>query len=314
MTTPNNGNTPGDGTPGGDTPNGDSPYGYEPYPDNPAGSHPENTGSSAWNPDSAGSASTTGSGQSDFGQNSADAYGANGYGSNEYGSNSYGASGSEPYGQGGFGPNGYEQFDVNAAAGAAGATALRYHGQELTDGTYGDGATPHPINDPANNGWTHTKGNGKLNITDAFSWAFKTTFSNWKVWIVLGLIACAWQWLTMIVPTGVLGIVPLFVYPVFFSAALQQTLARSFGWGDIKTPAYGKTLGVLAVFLQLSPSASLCSSSSAWLPASAAWTSTHCQRTRQARRTSRRCFPCSARSSVPWACSGSSDCSYPRSS
>ena len=243
MTTPNNGNTPGD-----NSPSGDSPYGYEPYPDNPAGSHPENTGSSAWNPDSAGSAGTTGSGQSDFGQNSYGAYGANGYGSSEYGSNSYGASGSNTYGQGGFGPNGYEQFDVNAAAGAAGATALRYHGQELTDGTYGDGATPHPINDPANNGWTHTKGNGKLNITDAFSWAFKTTFSNWKVWIVLGLIACAWQWLTMIVPTGVLGIVPLFVYPVFFSAALQQTLARSFGWGDIKTPAYGKTLGVLAVF------------------------------------------------------------------
>ena len=256
MTTPNDGTTPEGRDPRGDVPGGnvsgsnepggangagaENPYGgYSPYPDNPAGSHPENGGSSAW--PGTGSTSGYGSGQSDFGQN---AYGEGAYEQSSYGADSFSQG---AYGQNGYGQGGFDQFDVNSAAGAAGATALRYHGQQLTDGTYGDGATPHPINDPANNGWTHTKGTGKLSVMDALTWAFKTTFSNWKTWILFGVLVVVFTALSGVDPSGLLGLVSLFVYPVIASAGLQQTLSRTFGFKDVKTPAYGKTLGVLAV-------------------------------------------------------------------
>lgn len=209
MTTPNDGNTNPNGA--GDT-GGSSPYGgFEPYPDNPAGSHPENAGSSAW----------PGAEQSSYGQNA--------------------------YGQNGYDQHSFDQFDVNAAAGAAGATALRYHGQQLVDGTYGDGTTPHPINDPANNGFTHTKGTGKLRVMEALSWGFKTTFGNWQTWLLFGLLAAVFMAASTFEPTGLLGLLSIFIYPLVWSAGLQQTLSRKFSLGEVKAPTYGKTLGMSVV-------------------------------------------------------------------
>ena len=117
------------------TPNND---GFEPYPQHPQGSHPENDGGypsydSYADPADAG--------------NYADQAGnyQNGY-------------------------SDYSAFEVNSAASMAGNTALRFHGQQLTDNVPGDGVSPHPINDPANNGWSHVKGTGKLNILEAIGW------------------------------------------------------------------------------------------------------------------------------------------------
>lgn len=212
MTTPNDGNTNPNGAGNTGGTGGSSPYGgFEPYPDNPAGSHPENAGASAWP----------------------------GYEQNSYEQASYG--------QNGYDQHSFDQFDVNAAAGAAGATALRYHGQQLVDGTYGDGATPHPINDPANNGFTHTKGTGKLSVMDALSWGFKTTFGNWQTWLLFGLLAAVFMAASTFEPTGLLGLASIFIYPLVWSAGLQQTLSRRFSLGQVKAPAYGKTLGVSVV-------------------------------------------------------------------
>lgn len=214
MTTPNDGNTNPNDT------GGSSPYGgFEPYPDNPAGSHPENAGN-------AGASAWPGSEQSSYGQN--------GYDQNAYGQNSYDQ-------------QSFDQFDVNAAAGAAGATALRYHGQQLVDGTYGDGTTPHPINDPANNGFTHTKGTGKLRVMEALSWAFKTTSGNWQTWLLFGLLAAVFMAASAFEPTGLLSLLSIFIYPLVWSAGLQQTLSRNFSLGQVKAPTYGKTLGMSVV-------------------------------------------------------------------
>ncbi|WP_297588848.1 hypothetical protein [uncultured Corynebacterium sp.] len=214
MTTPNDGNTNPNGA------SGSSPYGgFEPYPDNPAGSHPENAGN-------AGASAWPGSEQSSYGQN--------GYDQNAYGQNSYDQ-------------QSFDQFDVNAAAGAAGATALRYHGQQLVDGTYGDGTTPHPINDPANNGFTHTKGTGKLRVMEALSWAFKTTSGNWQTWLLFGLLAAVFMAASAFEPTGLLSLLSIFIYPLVWSAGLQQTLSRNFSLGQVKAPTYGKTLGMSVV-------------------------------------------------------------------
>ena len=85
-------------------------------------------------------------------------------------------------------PSSYDAFEVNTAASMAGASALRFHGQQLTDNAPGDGASPHPINDPASNGWFHVKGNGKLEIIEALTWGVKAVFANAKLWIPLGVV------------------------------------------------------------------------------------------------------------------------------
>ena len=198
-----------------------TPYnggGYEPYPEHPEGSHPEN--------------------------------GAGGY-------PAYGNTGDQAGGYPAYSAenlqhtqNTYDAFEVNTAASMAGASALRFHGQQLTDNAPGDGASPHPINDPASNGWFHVKGNGKLEIMEALSWGGKALFANPKLWIPLGvaytLLAVAGQFLpgvgAMIGAVGMLLLAPWMV-----GVALQQTLVKHFTYNDAKAPAYGKTLGVAAL-------------------------------------------------------------------
>lgn len=143
----------------------------------------------------------------------------------------------------------YDAFDVNTAAQASGASALRFHGQQLTDNIPGDGVSPHPINDPASNGWFHVKGNGKVQVFEALTWAFKAMFSNAKLWIPLGIIYALLALIPQFIPAlGFISpIVMLLVVPWFVSVALQETLAKVFTYNDTKAPAYGKTLGVSAL-------------------------------------------------------------------
>lgn len=148
----------------------------------------------------------------------------------------------------------YDAFEVNTAAQMAGNTALRFHGEQLTDNVPGDGTSPHPINDPANNGWSHVKGTGKLDILGAIAWGFKTVFANAKLWLPLGaaclLLTFAGQFVPLAGPfIQMIGLL-LFV-PWLFGAALQQTLVRDLGYGDVKSPTFGKTLGMTALLVAI---------------------------------------------------------------
>lgn len=148
--------------------------------------------------------------------------------------------------------NEYAQFDVNSAADVAGRTAVDFHGQPLADGFYGDGTQAHPINNPEVNGWSHLKGTGKLRAGEAISWALKAIGQNTAFWLVLGLITAALNTLPSVpqIP-GVVGLLlslaSFFLAPVFVAAALQQTLVTKFN--SPKAPAYGKTLGMLALLV-----------------------------------------------------------------
>ena len=192
-----------------------TPYnggGYEPYPEHPEGSHPEN--------------------------------GTGGTGDQAGGYPAYSAESS---------PNTestYDAFEVNSAASMAGASALRFHGQQLTDNAPGDGVSPHPINDPASNGWFHVKGTGKLEVMEALSWGGKALFANAKLWIPLGVAYTVLAVLGLFLPgpgaaIGSIGM--LLLAPWMVGVALQQTLVKQFTYNDAKAPAYGKTLGVTAL-------------------------------------------------------------------
>ena len=192
-----------------------TPYnggGYEPYPEHPEGSHPEN--------------------------------GTGGTGDRAGGYPAYSAESS---------PNTestYDAFEVNSAASMAGASALRFHGQQLTDNVPGDGASPHPINDPASNGWFHVKGNGKLEIMEALTWGGKALFANAKLWIPLGVVYTALAVLGQLLPGAgsmISAIGMLLLAPWMIGVALQETLVRQFTYNEAKAPAYGKTLGVTAL-------------------------------------------------------------------
>ena len=140
----------------------------------------------------------------------------------------------------------YDAFEVNSAASMAGASALRFHGQQLTDNAPGDGASPHPINDPASNGWFHVKGTGKLEVMEALSWGGKALFANAKLWIPLGVAYTVLAVLGLFLPgpgaaIGSIGM--LLLAPWMVGVALQQTLVKQFTYNDAKAPAYGKTLG-----------------------------------------------------------------------
>ena len=147
-------------------------------------------------------------------------------------------------------PSSYDAFEVNTAASMAGASALRFHGQQLTDNAPGDGTSPHPINDPASNGWFHVKGNGKLEIIEALTWGVKAVFANAKLWIPLGVVYTVLTLLGQFLPgvgsmismIGMLAFVPWMV-----GVVLQQTLVKQLTYNDAKAPAYGKTLGVAAL-------------------------------------------------------------------
>ncbi|MCP1388331.1 hypothetical protein M5J20_09050 [Corynebacterium sp. TA-R-1] len=148
-------------------------------------------------------------------------------------------------------PADYSQFEVNSAASMAGANALRYHGMQLTDGFYGDGTQPHPLNDPQANGWAHRKGTGKLRIGEAIAWAFKAYGKNPALWLIIGAITAVLSVLSSISSLpfigGLAGIASLLLWPVFAAAALQQTLVVKLK--SPSAPAYGKTLGVGAVIM-----------------------------------------------------------------
>lgn len=146
--------------------------------------------------------------------------------------------------------NAYDAFEVNSAASMAGASALRFHGQQLTDNAPGDGVSPHPINDPASNGWFHVKGNGKLEIMEALSWGGKALFANAKLWIPLGVACTVLAVLGQFLPgagaaIGSIGM--LLLAPWMVGVALQHTLVKQFTYNEAKAPAYGKTLGVTAL-------------------------------------------------------------------
>ncbi|GAA1180009.1 hypothetical protein CGLAUT_11915 [Corynebacterium glaucum] len=213
--------------------------GYPPY-----GNDPEGYGNQGGDPNQP-------YGQQSYGNYPS--YGQNQYGQDQYGQDQYGqqAYDQQPYGQQAYGqPGDYSQFDVNSAAGAAGGDAMRFHGSQLTDGTFGDGTQPHPINNPAANGWRHTKGTGKLRLGEAISWGFKGLMANPGKMLLIGVSSAV---LTAVsnsefVVLGLLALVALFLLaPLFASGVLQQTLVKKFQkW---QAPAYGKTLGVAAILV-----------------------------------------------------------------
>lgn len=163
------------------------------------------------------------------------------------GGDDLGYNGYNNYNEYGGAPNEYSQFEVNSAEAYSGADAQRFHGTQLVDGYYGDGATPHPINDPASNGWSHTKGTGKLKAGQAVRWGFSAFQANSRIWLMVGLALAVIGLVGDLPVLGAIGplvgLAGLFLEPLFTSAGLQQTLTKNFK--GIKTPAYGKTLGML---------------------------------------------------------------------
>lgn len=143
----------------------------------------------------------------------------------------------------------FAKFEVNSAADLAGADAQRFHGTQFVDRFFGDGTTPHPIHDPAANGYSHTKGTGKLNVGAAIAWALSVYKTNLNMWLVIGLLIALLGVLSQVPFLAFMGlafsIARLLLDPVFNSAALQQTLAVNVS--RPQSPAYGKALGVLVV-------------------------------------------------------------------
>ena len=187
--------------------------------------------------------------------NPGNAYGQGGYGQEPYAQQPYGEQpyGQQPYGYGGDGyaSPGYYGADGYAAAqqGAyPGEGALAYHGTRLVDGTYGDGMQPHPVNDPATNGWYHHKGTGKMNAMQAWGFGFRATFANPKVWITYGLVMVfGLGLLSLLVPLlgNLASFALLFLYPVLYSFALMSTLKKRWNFTGFSAPRYGVTLGTL---------------------------------------------------------------------
>lgn len=192
-----------------------TPYnggGFEPYPEHPEGSHPEN-GSGSYHP-----------------------------GTNPNNPTNYGAQ-QQP-------DQGYAAFEVNSAASMAGSSALRFHGQQLTDNQPGDGVSPHPINDPASNGWHHVKGTGKLQVMEALSWGVRAMMANAKLWIPVGIAYTVLIVLTQFMPgpVSLMTTIATFLFvPWLLGVALQQTLVKRVTYNDAKAPAYGKTIGMTAL-------------------------------------------------------------------
>ncbi|MEH0147900.1 hypothetical protein V6D40_09565 [Corynebacterium sp. Q4381] len=170
------------------------------------------------------------------------------YGGDPQGGDNPGYNGYNDY-SGNNGYSEYSQFEVNSAEALSGADAQRFHGTQFVDGYYGDGATPHPINDPTANGWTHTKGTGKLKVGQAVGWGFNAYQANPGIWLIVGLVLAAIGLVSDLPALAAVGplvsLVGIFLEPLFVSAGLQQTLTKNFK--GIKTPAYGKTLGMLIV-------------------------------------------------------------------
>lgn len=191
----------------------------------------------------------------------------------EYGASPYGQPSGQPSGQSYGEQADFGAFDVNSAAQASGQSALRYHGAQLavptspaaamlanddgfvgiTPSQFGDGVTPHPISNPAANGVAHQLGTGKLSVGAALKYGFKTAYANPGTWLVLafvytllGTIGAMFQSQAV---TGLGRIIMFFVAPLFLAAALQQTLVgpKQFVLKDIKSAAYGKTLGMTVV-------------------------------------------------------------------
>lgn len=199
---------------------------------------------------------------------------------------SYPEHGASPYGQPSGQPSGqpygeqlseeqadFGAFDVNSAAQASGQSALRYHGAQLavptspaaamlanddgfvgiTPSQYGDGVTPHPISNPAVNGVAHGLGTGKLSVGAALKYGFKTAYANPGTWLVLAFVYALLNNIGAVFQSdtvSALGMLALFfVTPLFLAAALQQTLVgpKQFVLKDIKSAAYGKTLGMSVV-------------------------------------------------------------------
>lgn len=146
-------------------------------------------------------------------------------------------------------PDDFARFEVNSAADLAGANAQRFHGTQLVDGYFGDADTPHPINEPAANGYSHTKGTGKLRVGQAIVWTFGVYKTNPKFWLAIGLVMAvlgvADQIPALAVPGLLFTIALVLLDPVFASAALQQTLTAQVD--KPKSPTYGKALGVSVV-------------------------------------------------------------------
>lgn len=191
----------------------------------------------------------------------------------EYGASPYGQSSGQPSGQSYEEQADFGAFDVNSAAQASGESALRYHGAQLavptspaaamlanddgfvgiTPAQYGDGVTPHPISNPAVNGVAHGLGTGKLSVGAALKYGFKTTYSNPGTWLVLAFVYALLNNIGAVFQSdtvSALGMLALFfVTPLFLAAALQQTLVgpKQFVLKDIKSAAYGKTLGMSVV-------------------------------------------------------------------
>ena len=187
----------------------------------------------------------------------------------EYGASPYGQSSSQPYGE----QVDFGAFDVNSAAQASGQSALRYHGAQLavptspaaamlanddgfvgiTPSQFGDGVTPHPISNPAVNGVAHGLGTGKLSVGAALKYGFKTAYSNPGTWLVLAFVYALLNNIGAVFQSdtvSALGMLVLFfAAPLFIAAALQQTLVgpKQFVLKDIKSAAYGKTLGMSVV-------------------------------------------------------------------
>lgn len=173
-------------------------------------------------------------------------YGQDPQGDNDAPGYNYGYNG---YNDNNAAPSEYSQFEVNSAEALSGADAQRFHGAQFVDGYFGDGATPHPINDPATNGWSHTKGTGKLKAGQAASWGFNAFQANTGVWLIVGLALAAIGALNNIPAVAGIGLLAslagLFLEPLFIGAGLQQTLTKNFK--GMKAPAYGKTLGMLVL-------------------------------------------------------------------
>ena len=142
------------------------------------------------------------------------------------------------------------QFGESTAVTEAGGNALRYHGQQLADGLYGDGTELHPINNPAANGWMHTKGTGRLRIGEALSWPLKAFAANPGTLFIMGVVYAAIGFLPSnpsfpLFAAFVVMAASLLITPVIFSVVLEQTLVREFT--SVKAPAYGKTLGMFLI-------------------------------------------------------------------
>lgn len=116
-----------------------------------------------------------------------------------------------------------------------------YGSPESPYGGYGSGQSGNEQPLYGGNAANIVAGDGKIHVFDAISWAFSSTFKNWKLWILGSLVITGCSALVSFlysitqssVVSGAFGFAFFFISPVIARLVLRQVDGPQPGWSNI---------------------------------------------------------------------------------